>query len=78
MDYSKPASDEVLTKTAEALTKNGFTVFVVNSGEEAKTKALELIPKKAEVLTMTSVTADAIGRGVASPRFAIRIGAPRC
>ncbi len=61
MDYSKIASDEVIQKTSEALTKNGFTVHIVNSGEEAKAKALELIPKGAEVLTMTSITAETIG-----------------
>lgn len=55
------ASDEQLEKTAKALEENGMTVHIVASGEEAKKKALELIPKGAEVMTATSVTADTIG-----------------
>jgi len=61
MDYSKLASDETIQKTVETLVKNGFAVSVVNSAQEAKIKALELIPKNAEVMTMSSVTVDTIG-----------------
>ncbi len=61
MDWTKPANDKTIDETAKALESNGFKVFVVNSGEEAKRKALEIIPKGSEVLTSTSVTTQSIG-----------------
>jgi L-lactate utilization protein LutC len=61
MDFSKPASKEQITKTAESLQKNGMTVSVVKNGEEAKAKVLESLPQGGDVLTMTSVTLDTIG-----------------
>lgn len=54
-------TDEVLQKTVKALVENGFDAQVVKTSEEAKKKVLELIPKSSEVMTMTSVTLDAIG-----------------
>lgn len=54
-------SDDVLSKTAEALKENGIDVVIVNSKDDAKKKVLELIPKGSEVMTMTSATLDAIG-----------------
>lgn len=60
-DFSAPASEGDIATAAEALRKNGFEVFVVRSSEEAKAKALELIPEGAEVMTMSSATVDAIG-----------------
>lgn len=59
--FSQLASNEVLETTKSALEKNGFKVFMAQTGEEAKNIALSLIPKSAEVMTMTSVTADTIG-----------------
>ena len=35
---------------------NGINVYVVNNGEEAKKKVLEIIPKDSEVMNMTSTT----------------------
>lgn len=61
MQWDTPASDETITKTIDALTESGIETTVVNNGEEAKAKVLELLPKKAEVMTMTSVTLDTIG-----------------
>lgn len=55
------ASERDLVTAVEALKKNGFDVVVVENGEAAKAKALELIPEGAEVMTMSSVTVDAIG-----------------
>jgi hypothetical protein len=60
-NWSAPASQEVLKRTAEALKANGFEVFLVRNGAEAKQKVLEIIPKKSEVLTASSVTVDSIG-----------------
>ncbi len=52
---------ETVKKTIAALQSNGITACSVETGEEAKEKVLELIPKGAEVMTMTSVTLDTIG-----------------
>lgn len=54
-------SDEVLEKTVKALAENGMETQIVETGEEAKKKALELIPRGAEVMTMSSQTLEAIG-----------------
>lgn len=51
----------IITKTSEALTKNGFTVHLAKDGAHAKKLALSLITEGAEVMTMTSMTLDAIG-----------------
>ncbi len=56
---------ETVEKTASALRANGFEVVVVANREEAKRKALEFIPAKAEVFTMPSVTLEAIGLAAA-------------
>ncbi len=60
-DFSAAASEQELAAAAEALRKNGFDVFVVDDGAAAKAKAIELIPEGAEVMTMSSTTADVIG-----------------
>lgn len=59
--FAELASDESVERASRALAANGFTVFVVNTGREARSKTLELIPEGAQVMTMTSVTLDAIG-----------------
>lgn len=61
MPYDQLASEVSLKETVAALTANGFTVHVVENGDEARKKALELIPEGAEVMTMSSVTAETIG-----------------
>lgn len=63
--WNQLASNEAIKTTADALTTNGITVIVVETGAEAYTKALELIPKGAEVMNMSSVTVDTIGLGKA-------------
>lgn len=55
------ATDEMIEKTVKALKENGFDVFVLDNGQMAKDKVLEIIPKGSEVMTMTSVTLDTIG-----------------
>lgn len=55
------ADDETIEKTAKALEARGIAAFVVASGAEAKEKTLDLIPAGSEVMTMSSVTLDAIG-----------------
>lgn len=54
-------SDEVLEKTVKSLVENGMEAQIVETGEEAKKKVLDLIPKGAEVMTMSSQTLEAIG-----------------
>ena len=59
--YGIVASRESLQKAAAALEANGMQAILVESGEAAKRKLLELIPKGARVMTMTSVTLDTLG-----------------
>ncbi len=61
MDYKIIPSQETIEKTAKALQVNGVTVVITQNGEDAKNKVLELLPKQAEVMTMTSTTLDDIG-----------------
>lgn len=58
--WDKLADDQTITQTTAALTANGIVTMVVANSQEAKEKVLELVPSGAEVLTMTSVTLDAI------------------
>jgi hypothetical protein len=59
--YSVLASDESIGRAVAALQANGINAMVVENGDEAKKKLLEMIPQGAEVMTMTSVTLDSIG-----------------
>lgn len=59
--FARLASDERLDKTITALKANGLEVTVVENGDEARQKALDLIEKGASVMTATSTTADQIG-----------------
>lgn len=59
--FNQLAGDAILATTAEALRKNGMDTFVVENGQEAKKKVLEMLPNGAEVMTMSSVTLDTIG-----------------
>ena len=60
-DFSQLATDDVIQKTIDALSANGMSAEVVNTGAEAKEKALSLIPEGSEVFTLTSVTTKTIG-----------------
>jgi len=60
-NFGELASEESINKTKDALEKNGIAVLVVENGEEAKNKALEMIPAGAEIMNMSSVTVDSIG-----------------
>lgn len=55
------SSENSLQTTIKALQQNGINAIVVNTGKEAKEKALEIIPEGSEVMTMTSATLDSIG-----------------
>jgi hypothetical protein len=60
-NYDTVADEATIAKTKEALETNGFKVTIVENGEAAKAAALGLIPKGAEVMTMTSKTLQTIG-----------------
>jgi len=59
--YAQLASEESLNNAKSALESNGFQVKVVDSLEAAKDEVLSIIPKGAEVFSVTSVTADQAG-----------------
>ncbi len=61
MDYSQLGSEAQIDKTKKSLEANGINVIVVKNGEEAKKKVQEIIPKGAEVMTMTSITLETTG-----------------
>lgn len=60
-DWKTIAMDEVISETIGALKANGIQALVLDSGEEAKKKVLEMIPQGEEVMTMSSATLDTVG-----------------
>ncbi len=61
--FAKLASDAAVERTAKALTANGMTAIVVDTGEQAKAEALKLIPQGTQVYTSASQTVETIGLG---------------
>jgi L-lactate utilization protein LutB len=59
--WDELAEKPVIEKVVTALAANGITAVVVDSGEQAREKVLELVPEGVEVMTMTSETLDSIG-----------------
>jgi len=59
--YEIIPKDNIVNKTAEALKRNGINALIAEDEQEAKKLILGMIPKNAEILTMTSVTLDTIG-----------------
>lgn len=55
------ATDESIAKTIKSLKANGINAIVVENGAEAKKKVLDLLPKNAEVMIMSSVTLETLG-----------------
>lgn len=60
-DWSKLADKSSIDKTITALNEKGVKVHYASNAQEAKQKALALIPKGAEVMVMSSTTCDQIG-----------------
>ena len=60
-EWDRLADKKTVERTADALKANGIEAFFVDNGEDAKKKALELIPQNAEIMNMSSVTLDTIG-----------------
>lgn len=59
--FAQLADDARLEKTVAALKDKGFEVEVAETAAEAKDLTLKLLPKGAEVFTLQSATATAIG-----------------
>ena len=59
--WAQLANAATIEKTIKALKANGIEAEVVENGHEAKQKVLELVPKDAEVFTVTSQTLEACG-----------------
>lgn len=55
-DYSKAVSEEDLQKAKQALENNGFKVEILDDLQTAREKVAEIIPKRSEVFTGTSLT----------------------
>ena len=60
-NWNQLANKPTVDKTIKALKANGIDAISVESKAVAKKKVLDLIPKDAEVMTMSSVTLDTIG-----------------
>jgi len=58
--WQKLADEATIKKTIEALKNSGVEALVVENGEGAKKRVLEILPDGAQVLTMTSQTAEGI------------------
>src|SRR5258708_8066999 len=61
MQWDTLANKESLKKATEALKAAGIESVVVENADEAKKKVFEIVPEKAEIMTMTSITLDTIG-----------------
>lgn len=59
--WTKLSDDTTIGDAITALKVNNVEAMVVDTHEEAKTKLLALLPKGAEVFTMTSITLETIG-----------------
>lgn len=58
--YDVLAEEQTLINTVNALKNNGIEAMVAENGSATKTKVLEMLPKGAEVMTMSSVTLDTL------------------
>jgi len=60
-EFTQLASEEQITKTVQALEANGIRTLVVETGEEARTRVLDMIPSGVEVYNSVSRTLELIG-----------------
>lgn len=61
MEYTTLASEDSLKKTIESLKTHGIDAVIVENRDAAREAVLGIIPKGAEVMTMSSTTLDEIG-----------------
>lgn len=60
-EFTRLASDEQITRTIQALEAHGIRTVVVETGEEARSRVLDLIPSGADVYNSPSRTLETIG-----------------
>ena len=60
-EFTQLASDEQIAKTMQALSAHGIRAVVFETGEEARSYVLDLIPAGAEVYNLPSRTLELIG-----------------
>ncbi len=60
-EFNRLASDEQVTKTAQALEVNGLHAIVVDTGDQARATVQDMIPAGAQVYNPPSRTLDQIG-----------------
>ena len=60
-DFSKLADKQTVDETINNLKPRGIDAFFVETGKDAKTKVLKIIPKGARVLASASVTLEPTG-----------------
>lgn len=56
--FATLAINDAIASAKKSLEEHGLTVFVTETGKEAKEKALSLIPKNAEIMTSASTTLE--------------------
>ncbi len=59
--FAELASDEQITRTAEALEAHGIHTLIAENGEEARRLFFELVPDGSEVFLSASVTLEKLG-----------------
>lgn len=59
--FGKLAKKQQIQKAVSALKANNIRTMVLENGQQAKEKVLEMLPEGAEVFTMSSTTLDTIG-----------------
>src|SRR3989338_602004 len=59
--YETIPSEDIIERTAESLKANGIDVIITDNGVQARQKILEIMPKGANVMAMTSVTLNTVG-----------------
>ena len=60
-EFERPAGDESIAKVVAALTANNIEAIVVDTGEEARRRVLDLVPEGAEVNWAKSKTLEDLG-----------------
>jgi hypothetical protein len=60
-EFAKLASDEQISRAAEALGAHGIHTMIAENGEEAKRIFFELVPEGSEVFLGASVTLETLG-----------------
>lgn len=59
--WNKLSDQQTIEKTIQALKENGIEAQFVETGEDAKKTVLDMLPRGAEVMNMSSTTIDTLG-----------------